>query len=322
MNLHHLPHHYNYDIDLRDIWEYEREVFFSNANSSVEAAEELLAEIRKLIIEADPPRGKKKGQLPEYTFTKNYDQYLNKSNSFSDEFRLNYFFIGDTFYSFMDRLIIEKGIKGFDFWFALKLRHYEFHLFDIDKFLFYQLEKNYANKKSSLIDFLKLLLLQYGENHIFSAKVFQAIQNWIVSAGSKSEKSNISSPPSFKLIQIQLNNNYLRENRLHLIGILKELKDARFIDKNCNPDHFIAILSGKEIEKAGRVNWTASFKLLNCFVNLLIDLQKVQEITIGKWHTAMKCFIKNGKEINEGQVKKPGDRAFIDQRLQQIVEKI
>lgn len=320
-----MVNHRYYEIDLSDIWEYEREAFFIHEYSN-DYAEGLQAQIRKLIIDTDPQRGLTKGQLNDYTFNKNYKQFQSTDGLIEKEFRLNFFFIGDTYYCYGNKLIIKKSNSNYSYWFALKLRQYESNLFEIDNFLTFQLERYYTNNKSNFTKFLSLLLLQYKDGQLISDKVIQTVQNWIVdfSKGKTDPSTNLelSSPNSFTLLKFQTNPNYLKENTHHFIDILKELKDADFIDKKCNLDHFVAIFSGNIINKTHRVNWTAAIKQLYFFVKLLIDMQKVQKLKIGKWHTTVKCFVVNGEEITSDQVGRPDGKTPLDERLRSIVEKI
>lgn len=320
-----MTNHLNYEIDLRNIWEYEREVFIPNDKSILDQ-DDLVAEIRQLIIDAVPSRAIYKTSENESKFDEDYKNFEDCRPSFVNEYKLPYFFHHDVYYSYTEKLIIKREIHNYDYWFALKLRQYDWDLFKIDKFLTFQLVRYYTNNKSTFTDFLDLLLLKYNDKQMISERVIKTVQIWIAknSIAKKDEKSDleINSPDSFTLIKFQFNKNYFKENSYHIIEIIEELKTAGFIYQNCNPDHFIAILSGKKIDKNNRVNWKKNVKSLNCFINLLMDFQKVEQFITGKWYTASKCFLVKGKEMAPHKLAKPGGAVIKIVELENIVNKI
>ncbi|MBL0049731.1 MAG: hypothetical protein IPP32_16735 [Bacteroidetes bacterium] len=340
-------HHY-YEIDLRDIWQYEREAFFKQ-EISYEYADYLQSKIRKLIIDEDPKRGHKKGQPNEYTYSKYYKRFYEKKGLIEKEFMLDFFFDHETLYSYDKTLIINRKTSNYDYWFTLKLRQYDSNLLEIDNFLNYQIKSCFDNNYASFSRFLKLLVRQNSQDKHISSEVIFTVEEWIL-INSKKEESPInvlnSNPDvtekkrierksnknfirsarkfdSFELIEFKKNTDYFTKNASNISEIISQLKKNKFIYDEPYWDRFVKIFSGEKIVPSERINWKASFQELNLFVSLLeYDLKKIEPLKNEIWVTTLKCFTKDGADISITQVRDANSSKKRKKLLLSILEKL
>ncbi len=160
------PNYNYYEIDLTDIWGYEREQYLTGL-SSEKYARDLLEVIQHNIIKYAKPnfgislydKGDADGKA---YYARNIRDYNNNIGDLSHLYRLDYFINGDDCYDYDHEIIVNIKDVDFPYFFSLKLRQYTGNLFELNNFLKFQLKRSFKNKIVEYKEFLSLLLLQYS----------------------------------------------------------------------------------------------------------------------------------------------------------------
>ena len=131
---------------------------------------------------------------------------------------------------------------------------------------------------------------------------------------------NIS--PSFTLIAFETNNKYFVLKANEVMDVLKGLKKDNFISNDTKLESFKNIFSGKVIKPENRVNWIGSYIELKLAISILmLQLNKLKKIYY-KWETAVKCFIKDGDEIEVTQLDKANGKKDNEEKLRTILNNL
>lgn len=145
----------NYEINLKDIIEYERSMI-KLAKTSDRLGLKILNNIETVIFnKREPVFGLKDYDRNDKYYRDYKEVHEDALSDVLERFKLNFFFInGDCFY-YDENIVIDNTFLNFDFWFVLKLRQYEFRLSEIKNFLKFQLTTNFNGSIIEFVDFLK-----------------------------------------------------------------------------------------------------------------------------------------------------------------------
>lgn len=295
----------NYNIDLADIWDFERELFLNNQNSE-EKASELINKIQIEIIKKTEPLfdnsyADNNEDNCDY-YKRNIDQYLKARNSIKTLFQIDFFFNNDKCYEYNTPIVIEKHNHDFDYWFALKINQYQLNLQELENFLNFQLNNNFENDKNKFEKFLTLLIRQY-EGLSFSKNLITTINEWkeqkieVDKKKSRTIKGNLITLKHIKLVN---NPKYLDSNNLRFYNFFQSLKKNNFIDESTELEQFKNIFKNEKINPKNRIKWISNNIILKWFIDGMLKKQKITEIhKHDKWLITISCFINKKKDIEK-----------------------
>lgn len=307
----------NYNIDLADIWDFERELFLNNQNSE-EKASELIYKIQIEIIKKTEPLfdnsyADNNEDNCDY-YKRNIDQYLKARNSIKTLFQIDFFFNNDKCYEYNSPIVIEKHNNDFDYWFALKLKQYQLKLIQLEHFLNFQLNENFERNKRFFDNFLTLIVHQYG-NVFFNKNLIECIQDWNSNKNNSIPK-NINTRLtdsrkmegdffSFKLKALNEEPNYLELNANSWIQAFKLLKSNIFIHSSTDWNQFKNIFCNKKIAPNKRIKWIGSKVELQWFIKeLMYNSKKIMDLKNDIWLITISCFVdEDGNEYIYTQLK-------------------
>lgn len=185
---------YNYfDIDIADIWQYEQELFLSGKSSKdlaryiIDKAQQLITkegeESFAINLDNEDERDRKYNE-------RHLEDYKNASNTLEGRYEINYFINKDLCFEYDQQLMVKPVHSDFDFWFALKLRQYDFKLNKIKGFLNYQLKVNFLNDRFAFKDFLQIIFRQFY-SVIFNFGVMATVHDWVCTSAAFEKKDFI-----------------------------------------------------------------------------------------------------------------------------------
>jgi hypothetical protein len=176
-----LQENYNeFDIDLHDIWWFERSNFDSNKSQlSSDIYATILDKMTSCYLNGSEPflRRQKENDLQyDYWIEKfaEFEHGLYKDNPLFND--LIYTAWG--FYTFDSSVIVKNDNDDFLLWFALAFRHYESKLDKLQGFLVYHLSVHFNSDFIKFKSFLILMIRQY-EDELLSKKIVQTTKDWI-----------------------------------------------------------------------------------------------------------------------------------------------
>lgn len=171
-----------YEIDISDIWSYERSLFLNDKTS-----EGLAIKIKRKAEEIIVERGEASFSSLDYdegneSFRKYYSKqiqtFMGALNNLSDSYSLDYFFTNNSCYEYSESIVIDQHNENFDFWFALKLRQYDNKIHLIDSFLDFQLVKTFANDIKKYSNYLELIVRQYQDG-LLKSRITNTVDDWL-----------------------------------------------------------------------------------------------------------------------------------------------
>lgn len=297
-----------YEIDVADIWQYERSLLLSG-KSSVKLANKIIKIIEEVIIKKGKPflatkdydSGDNKFQQ---SFATHYNDFHDSRFNLESRYNLNYFFTNDYCFYYSQKIILNNNNEDFDFLFALKLRQYNSKIFELINFLDFQFGTSFKNDVKDFFKFLKFGILK-DQADILEGRVIDAIDNWIDTRNNKIQLSNKSARKmqgeinSLLLKEIQINSSYFQktDNRIKFNEIFLKLKEGKFISNETAFDNFIAIFNNKEISKNKRIIWVGAIVELQWFVKYLVyNAQKVEDLKNDIWVVTINCFVNSKME--------------------------
>ena len=150
-----------YEIDLADIWIFEREEFIAG-NTENRQAQRILDLIQTYIVKyADPCFGKEIIKDSHDYYFKNLYEY--NDADLKGRYYLESFFLNFKCYEYRQSIILSREEIDFNYFFALKLKQYKDNLFEVENFLKYQFtEKNQGQNLSDFRIFIETMILQYS----------------------------------------------------------------------------------------------------------------------------------------------------------------
>ena len=172
---------YNYyDIDIADIWQYEQKLFLSG-KSSIELGKYIIDKAEQLIFkegkESFTIKLDSNNEKDRKYYERNLEDYKTATKTLESRFELNYFINKGLCFEFDQQLIVKPVQSDFDFWFALKLRQYDFKLKKVKEFLDYQLENNFSDY-FDFREFLRLISMQFY-SAVLNMGVMATVSDWL-----------------------------------------------------------------------------------------------------------------------------------------------
>ncbi len=271
--------------------------------------------------------------------------YLNQYDSFKlvrhdvkEALLLDYFFTNKGGYEYFQSVPIKYNNPNFSFWFGIKLFTYEQDLTLVDKFLRFQLDKNYSSSKADYLLFLNALINQYNEI-LYPTGLVKTIEDWIVfterhllqstpatqSAVIATKTVNIKSKDirfnAFLLKSINQDPEFLIRNPNCLLDVYSQLTLNSFLFGGKQYLSFRKLLSNQKIPETEKIIWQGAYVELKWFVNILLKESELLE-PVGKdlWLIVTKCFVnKNGGAFSIDQIK--SSRGGLENR-QQLLRQI
>ncbi len=313
-----------FEIDVADIWEYETQKYF-NGNSDWAHIEKLKQRVEKNIIEKGVFSIDRERQ-PEL-----YDERCRRLVSAyetGNPIAIGFFERHDKLYMHQQNILIDPKSRDFEYWFALKLRQYEFSIMDIDDFLIHHLKNSFNEQREEFHKFTKIVCRQYNEN-LFTNKVVETVNDFFdhyspnnidnnnlsghssekkkTKLNSKGERKHKGELRTLLLKAIQEDPEYMKatDTIVSFSNVLSALKKSQFIHNDTSSDNFKAIFKNENIDPSNRIVWIGSVKELQWFVKELVyETQKVVVIKNDIWLITIDCFVsKDGTEFTELQLR-------------------
>jgi len=155
-----------YEIDISDIWGYERDQFLDDLSSN-EDAQKLMDLVQHYIIKNNVPnfgisRYDNGDDGEKGSYNRMLHEYIVNIGDLKSLYSLDYFFFNNDCYDYYYDIIIKANDANFPYFFSLKLRQYIGDLFELDNFLTYQFKKSFKNNETKYKDFLRKQLWQYS----------------------------------------------------------------------------------------------------------------------------------------------------------------
>ncbi|MDA9986595.1 hypothetical protein N9E11_01055 [Crocinitomicaceae bacterium] len=339
------------EINSLDIWEFERDLFFSD-NGSIKRVENVESKLIDLIIRCHDRQIKDKNnqKIESITDLKKLDSGDHSSGYYEryvrnwrtglgdkrERIAISIFQMQDAFYSLYQNIDVELSEETFDYWFTLKLSQFDFGVKHIADFLDYQLKTTFNSDVKKFHEFLDLLLLQYS-NDILSDRVREVLGKWknieppnnAVDSSSTPELSEIEREyvgdfRTFVMKKVDSDLRYFKreENETALNAFWNELIHGGFIQKP-SIEHLEAIFKPGKIKKENRLIWKRSIKTLSEFVKKIMETNTIVELDgVDHWLVTIDCFVlRNSKEIKFESIYKPQNEASkLKGEIESIVE--
>lgn len=321
-----------HDVDLADIWQYERSLFLIG-KSSEQFAKDLIEKIENVIIKKGNPflatnKYNSGDRQYDQLFTIHIKDFQDSYSNFKKRFNLDYFFTNDYCFYFNQQIILQNNNEDFYFWFALKLRQYDSKLIEIKNFLKSQLQINFNNNTNELIDFLKVIIRQYKSEFLENI-IVETVDEWIdqnrikTQNSTKGQRKIVGKINTFCLKIFKTNFKFFEEPETikNYQKTLIELKKGKFISTDTSYYNFVAIFKNKQVFKNQRIMWVGTKKELQWFVKYLVyDSKKVEVLKNDIWLVAIKCFINiEGEEFTIQQLRDANGNQI---QRKQLLEKI
>lgn len=317
----------NHSIDLADIWTFERDAYIKD-EVSTSHAKELLLKIQDEIIKiAEPAFGINDKVEDDSRFHKYFDRnlktYTAASNNLKELFQLDFFFNKSQCYQYDNPIIIAGNHPDFDFWFALKLMHYQLNLKQLDEFLNYHLKSNFGNEKLKFQNFLKIVIRQYSEKY-FPNGLSVSLNEWISVSPPKTKikrknfkRISTGDIHSFYLVSFLNNPDYFTKNANGFLEVFRELKKHKFIADGTDYNFFKNIFINQKIPSEQRIKWTGSNVELNWFISILMyETEKIDCYKNEIWRVTIKCFTnKEGENFEIGQLSNASGKNIARRKL-------
>lgn len=322
-----------YYVNSLDIWEFERDLFFSD-KGSVERIEHVENKTIDLIIRCRDRQIKDGNGLNIESITDlkkldsgvhssgYYDRYVRNWRSASGDIKeriaISIFPLQDAFYNLDQNIAIDPEEETFDYWFALKLSQYDCALKHLEAFLGFQLEQNFNSDVQDFEKFLKTIVLQYEVDYL-SPRLVLLINNWLAEYQQKVEKEtavNISlsskAPGTNSKNESQIHKTFLLEIVNHQPSIINNMENTSTLElmegftllRNNNLlfgdvkwNEFKLIFQKEGL--TDKIKWEGSLVELRelikqiCKPGLCSHLEKGLE----KWKVAQECFLIKEKKV-------------------------
>ncbi|WP_146052831.1 hypothetical protein [Aquimarina sp. I32.4] len=314
MEINHLD---NYNIELSNIWNHEKEVFLYGLQqkektkyviSQRENMIDLYNHAMDLCVFYGYSHLNKKQNGSVYL---QFRDIYREQKRFKDLITLGWFDYKGKLYYVSQNILIDRSFEYFHFFFALKVDQYYLDVFKMDSFIGYQLEINFNWDTVSLMVFLENLIVQYDFIHKKVRKKIKSLLTAIKELPklSSEEKNNKNNPPSntikrssdnsYILIGSKTDPDYFLKHNQKFVDIFEKLKENKYIHKDTLFIHFKAIFGGGCILPENRIHWTANAVDLKACIQYLFTKSKIEKPYSGIWRITTNCFIdKNKKEFN------------------------
>ena len=320
------PYFNHYELDTLDIWHIERELYLQN-KSTDEHISKLVSVLEQEIIKTRELQIKENIEITILPFTDinefdngnvNQKAYwlkhlheINNAHTTKEKIQINFFSVIDkgidSFFTYDFAININKNNGNFDYWFALKLKQYQFGLKHLSDFLDFHLKNSFHNDYMSFKKFLKILSKQY-KSEFLQEDVLDITSEWVAekeALNSNKEKENSSGyfelnerklagrSKTFFLKAVNENPNFFSKTpiKIGFHDVLLSLKQHFFISQNTDFEKFQKIFCGKQLKEDQKILWTGSYVELKWFVESIIKSKICIELPgIDKWLITLLCF--------------------------------
>jgi hypothetical protein len=148
-----------YNIDLTDIWEYEREKFLAGA-ANLTIAQKIIDLTQRLIVKnGEPSFGEEMREIDPKYYDRNVIDY--HQADLKMKYALNYFIFKNDCYEYSQSLLILRNNEDFSFFFSLKLSQYNGKIEEAGSFLQIHLLNTFKDDVIAYRKFLKRLVFQF-----------------------------------------------------------------------------------------------------------------------------------------------------------------
>ena len=152
-----------YEIDISDIWQYEREQFLEGLSSRVHAQKLLDLAQHYIIKKSEPLWGismyDKGTDAEKAYYSRHVNEYSECYGNLEKLYLIDYFFHINGCFDYDHEVIVEYEDEAFPFLFVLKLRQYKENLYELENFLEFQLKESFNYNDDKYKDFLSIVLM-------------------------------------------------------------------------------------------------------------------------------------------------------------------
>lgn len=173
-----------YDIDLANIWEYEREKFLLGA-TDLSLAQKIIDLTQRLIVKNGKPSfGEEMIEIDSKYYGRNVIDY--HQADLKMKYALNYFIHKNDCYEYSQSIHLLRNDEDFSFFFSLKLSQYNGKIEETERFLQNHLLITFNEDVKDYRKFLKRLVLQFPA--FFQPSLKAEIEEFISSCESQQFK--------------------------------------------------------------------------------------------------------------------------------------
>jgi hypothetical protein len=240
-------------------------------------------------------------------------------------------------------LVISPSTNNFQWFFGLQIIGFDIHKInallsfqktrfiddEIDfttfiEFPVYGIVKNYKVKNNSkrlkiLMDWVNNQRLINSNQIDDSRKALTNTQNKLSSNKSTQNKKPKLIQPSFILNGLVKDPDYFTNYSPEIVEVFTSLKGGGFIPSESDYENFKSILSGIEISRENRIEWTGKIKDLNRFIKLLEKNKIIKQIKF-KWETTCNCFTNALKDLNPTMLRKSNGKNDNEDKLLELIQ--
>lgn len=333
-----------YRIDLGQIWRIEAFKFLQG-NGSLEFIEKLKQRYEELVIKAFLNQSKVDNSVKQsynsiepFVSHKSMDAYsirqlrkYRNCKSLIDFIKLGFFPYKNDFFTHEQTIFITPLLSDFEFWFAIRLKHYESGYKLLESFLDYNLELLFHSDFDRFLKSLNLVLIQNSKGY-FSENLIAAINSWINNNRNNSFKQGIVTWDcelflshnelvkngtrvnteinlDYKtfLIQKYFDDQSIFDSRNYrftdFVEIFMQLKDHFFHHKT-KFDSFTSLFKPAVIPDENKLIWVGTYFELKKFIKAIDQMNICNHLSgVAKWQIGMFCFkIQVNKGTNKGDI--------------------
>ena len=296
---------YDYlEINIFDIWQYERQCFLSSKTDQ-EHMQKLTSKIQNKIYSyyenkkpislskpnkiVEPFTNRVKYDLGEDKdmFVKHINEWNNRvTKGLKELIYLDYFLLNNCFFEYNYDIIVDVKDEDFNYWFYLKLRQYQSNPDKLYNFLEYQFKLNFNEDLKKFKVFLKFSFIQQ-ENVLFTQKFVETILEWTKGLRSDNQKET---PKTYYLDIVRNQPNILKSNSFFQ-NLFFELKKHKYLSDDTKYDQFLLIFKNNQLKQEEKIKWTGTMKQLKTFIESFCK-QDICSLIEGveKWKVATYCF--------------------------------
>jgi hypothetical protein len=275
-------YHY-FNIDLADIWVYEREKFLAGA-TEIHFAQKIIDLARQIIVKnAEPSFGDEMREIDAVYYSKNAVDYHNADLRM--RYALNYFFHKNDCYEYVQSIIIPPNDDNYSFFFALKLSQYVLKLDLVGTFLQIHLLNAFSNDFISYEKFLKRLVHQFPD--FISVGLKEEIKYYIANFSPNETEAKVNVPELKEQNETKIRNKDLLpttnlidyqerikiwNGTLDQLEIVYDFLNGNLIE-NISKEEFTNHFTGQPFKD--KINWIVE---LNAFIDFFDNLASARKI--------------------------------------------
>lgn len=320
-----------YVVNTMDVWEFERELFFSD-QGSIKRVESVESKLIDFIVRCHDRhiRDSNNQKIDSITDLKKLDSRTHSSGYFEryvrnwntalkdtrERIALSIFPLQDGYFNLYQNIDVVPKEETFDFWFTLKLSQYDYALKYLEGFLNFQLGQNFKSKIQHFDKFLNTIVLQY-EGEYLSPRLVLLINNWLVESQYKVEKEieektllpseSLETNEDGELIhktflldivnnQPSIINNAKNKSTIELMEGFTKLKNDKLLFGDVKWNEFKLIFQMEGLKD--KIKWDGTLVELKWLIQEICKPGLCSHLENGleKWKVAQECFLVKGKE--------------------------